>query len=146
MYQELIDYKEKNRLTYSELIEQMRLYNNLPVQEATVRGWLDQDSHIVGPRNKESFEIIGCVTGNEDLKNNPEIYHAACAVVRKIRKRLMDDLATQILKDISSCINSTENKMNMEEVTDYVEVLEVESVIHINQEMASNLVNKPLEI
>ena len=77
--------------------------NGVNVQETTVRGWLDEDSHTVGPRHEDSIQQIALLTEDIEMFENAKIYHEACATIRRIRR----DILAQIGKNITVDLDST---------------------------------------
>ena len=67
--------------------------SGLKLNEMTVVNWLDEDNHIVGPRDLESIRIIGKYTGTKELENNAEEYHNACKRVIQIRKLILRNMS-----------------------------------------------------
>lgn len=55
-----------NNIPASEIAKEM-IKNGVSVQEITIRGWLDEDSHTVGPRKQESIEQIALLIEDEDM-------------------------------------------------------------------------------
>ena len=39
-------------------------------------------SHIVGPRDEDSFVAVALITGDKDISDDPQKYWNACSVIR----------------------------------------------------------------
>lgn len=75
------------------------LKDGATVHEQTVLNWLDEDSHTVGPRNVDSIRHIGNITGVDELKDNPEEIFEACREIRSIRRKILDQVGTAVVRD-----------------------------------------------
>ena len=82
--EELKAYKEINDLKSSELARRLRTYGS-SIDDVTVRTWLDDDAHIVGPRNIESIEQIAKLVGDDEMLADTELFFNACRIIRRIR-------------------------------------------------------------
>ncbi|SEA76684.1 hypothetical protein SAMN05216349_12738 [Oribacterium sp. KHPX15] len=143
----LIDYMQDNNLTPMKVVEEM-LNINVPVQEATIIRWLDEDAHIVGPRNIESFKAIGKLTGNSELQNNPELYFEACREVRSIRRRILGEIGRAIINKFSGAITSENSEFSevYEKINSLAEVLQIDRITPIETVLPLNVSNRPINL
>ena len=119
------------------------------VQEMTVRQWISEDSHIVGPRNETTIQHIAELTKNPYLLENPLEYFEACRMVRKARKeilKLIGEAITEKLKGtiprgnkILGEIYENVDKLSTALEIDQISVLEEQFVVPVR------LANKPVE-
>ena len=143
----LREYKEVNGLSYRDITVKLRELGS-SLQEVSVRQWLVEDSHIVGPRDEKTMEYIALLTQDTYLMNGVSEYHGACRHVRHERR--------EILKLIAKAINDKlmgftppegsvlevvyENVEKLSETRELEAISELEESIYIG----INLVNKPI--
>lgn len=66
------------------------------MQEVTIRQWLVEDSHIVGPRNEQTLEYIAALTQDPYLLADAHGFFISCAEVRHDRRKILDLIAKAI--------------------------------------------------
>lgn len=88
-------YASDRQLTAADIAERMKATGST-VHEVTVRNWMDEESHLVGPRNKSSFEHIAKLTGDQELRDHVDDYFEACKIIRERRIKLLHELGAQI--------------------------------------------------
>ena len=89
-------YKFENGLKHRDIAKKLRdLGSN--IEASSVRQWLADESHIVGPREEKMLIAIANLTQDEQLLSDTGLYFDACKTIRSTRR--------QILKMISSAIN-----------------------------------------
>lgn len=81
-------YISDQKITYRQLAERMREFGK-GKHEATLRTWLNEDAHIVGPRDEESFYEIALLTEDDKMLESPEIFRDACDEIRSLRIRIL---------------------------------------------------------
>ena len=89
--QVLRDFASINQFSAADIAAKMQ-----SVHEMTVKNWLDEESHIVGPRDKSSLTKIADLTGDEDLSLHANEYFDACKLVRERRIKLLHELGSHI--------------------------------------------------
>ena len=67
----------------------------------TVRQWLDIQSHIVGPKERDRFKYIGKVMGNTEIENDYLKYAEATSTIRSIRIKILKLIENAVVADIS---------------------------------------------
>ena len=67
----------------------------------TVRQWLDIQSHIVGPKERDRFKYIGKVLGNTEIENEYLKYAEATSTIRSIRIKILKLIENAVVADIS---------------------------------------------
>lgn len=140
-------YKTQGGYTYSDVAKKLRKAGS-SLQESTVRSWLVEDSHIVGPKYAETMGYIAKVTQDVKILSDTDGYFTACKIVRRERGK--------ILELIGKAINSKLSGHNPQEgsvlevvynnVDNLSETLELENVIKLPESVnvGINLVNKPI--
>lgn len=144
--QNLHDFVIDNNMTVRQLYK-LPDEINLNVTEATIRMWLDEDTHIVGPREIESIQKIAILTNDDEMFQNAVQYYEACAEVRKLRRNIMDKMAQAIMDKL---INKTSNsdliaKTVYDRVDSLSQLLEIETIVPYEKEVPIHLTNRPLE-
>ncbi len=143
----LIDYMNSTGTSAKKIAETM-IKNGVSVQEITIRGWLDEDSHTVGPRHLDSIQQIALIAGDDQLFDNAEVIFTACAAVRKVRRRILDAIAQAILGSITGGDSKRDPivKAVSEQVKDLAVILQVESISFVNESVPINMTNHPVNI
>lgn len=144
--QNLHDFVIDNKMTVRQLYK-LPKERNLNVTEATIRMWMDEDSHIVGPREIESIQRVAILTNDDEMFQNAGQYYEACAEVRKLRRNIMDKMAQAIMDKL---INKTSNsdliaKTVYDRVDNLSQLLEIETIVPYEKEVPIHMTNKPLE-
>ena len=91
----LRDFSRDRQLTAADIAERMKATGST-IHEVTVRNWMDEESHLVGPRDKSSFEHIAKLTSDEELRQHINDYFEACKIIRERRVKLLHELGAQI--------------------------------------------------
>jgi len=142
--EKLREYMYINLLTYQELIERLR-HVGCTKHYATVRSWLVEESHIVGPRDLGDYEAISRLV---QLEESPADIKKSCDEIRSLRMRILDLLGKAIIRGMF-----TDNKDRLSElVYEKAENLtQIEQITSINDSVAEvrlpvYLINKPCDI
>ena len=161
--------KDENIKTAAELIETWKnelrfikqykanTYSNMSrlferagknVSSAAIRGWIDLDSHIVGPRDASSYQYIGKVIKNDDLISNPEKYEHASAIIRKLRTDILKIIERVVVADING-VRFTEEGLTedvIERIRETAVIKRIERIEKIDAfKIQINRTNRPLE-
>ncbi len=141
----LREYKEENRLRSSDIADRM-IANGVNVQPATIRIWLDEDAHTVGPREKASLEQIAYLVGDSDMLDNAETHVEAIKVVRKVRRDILGYIGEAIIDKLSG--KQPEKNTVMSYIYNRIDslavVLRLESIVTVDREIPFNSTNRPL--
>lgn len=145
--QVLREYKQAKGLSFRGLTHELQKYGS-SLQEVTIRQWLDEESHIVGPRNENSMVSIAKTTQDEALLADPKGYFEACRIVRHYRREILGLIAKAISDKLSNKV--PEPGSVFEVVYDHVEnlseTMELENVYELDEaaSISSGLVNRPI--
>jgi len=125
-------YMEANTLSFKDLARIMMSFGHSR-HEVTIRSWLDEASHIVGPRDVESFQIIAQITGDQQMLNSADDFCEACNYIRSTRVRILKYLGRFIINSISRSSESTDELFSSVagEVADLAVTLQVASVVDV---------------
>ncbi len=143
----LREYMNKERLTENEVWIRMK-EKGIGVTEQTIRNWLDEDSHTVGPRDKESVRKIAILTEDYEMLDNVDLYYDAIRIIRKARYRILTEIGKVIRNKLSGKNISTDSISNFvyEKVDSSAKILRIERISEIDEEVPFYLTNKPLHI
>lgn len=143
----LVDYLHANKLSPGEVSARMK-QNGITVSEITIRTWLDENAHIVGPREIESIKQIGILVGDGDLIKNAEAYHTACKTIRRVRLMILKEIGKAIIAKLEG--KKPEQATIMSDIFDRIDslarILRIESIAPIKQAVPFNLTNRPIEV
>lgn len=143
--EKLREYKETHRLRSSEIAEKM-IANGVTVQDVTIRNWLDEDAHIVGPMKIESLEQIAYLIGDEEMLENVEKHFEAIKTIRKVRRQILGYIGEAIIDKLSGRMPKDDTIMAYiyDRIESLAVVLRLESIMKIDREIPFNSANRPL--
>lgn len=143
----LREYQSKYGLKYSDLVRELKKYG-VSVNYATIREWLTEDSHVIGPQKVEIIEAIAKMTRDPYLLESPKDYFEACRYVRSERRTILK-LIGEAINDKLRGLEPKEGSdleivfRNVEKITRterLEEISEIEEKVYVN----SFLVNRPI--
>jgi len=143
----LKDYKIIHGLSYRDIAKMLQKLGS-EIQEVTVRQWLIEESHVVGPRDEDTLLRIAELTRDSRLLANTHDYFEACRIVRRYRKKILDLIGKVIVDKL--CGNRPAIDSVLEIVYDNVEnlseILELDTISLLDEPMMVpvNLINKPI--
>ena len=143
----LREYKEVNGFTYRKVAQKMSEAGS-KMQEVTIRQWLIEDSHIVGPRNERTMEFIAAVTQDPHLLADPHGFFTACSAVRHDRRKILDLIAKAINDKLSGNLPPEGSVLSIvyDNVDSLSETMELEYISELTESVniSVNLVNTPI--
>lgn len=143
----LREYKETNGFTYRKVAQKMREAGS-SMQEVTIRQWLINDSHIVGPRKERTMEYIAIVTQDPHLLADTHGFFEACGAVRHDRRKILELIAKAINDKLSGNIPEKGSVLSIvyDNVDSLSETLELEYITELDESVNINinLVNTPI--
>lgn len=145
--QVLRDYMHQERLPAKTIAEKM-IENGASVQEITIRGWMDEDSHTIGPRNADSIKQIALLVENEEMYSNSDKYYKACSVIRKIRRKILKWIGEAIIDKLSGREPEagTVKADIYNRIDSVAQILCLESITPIEQTIPMHLTNRPVNL
>ena len=145
--QALRDYMMDNGIPVKEIASTM-VKNGVNVQEITIRGWLDEDSHTVGPRHEDSIEQIALLVEDNDMFENARVYHEACATIRRIRRDILTQIGKAIIDKLSGREPAAGTIMSdiYERIGSIAQILRLESITRIERNVPMNMTNRPINM
>lgn len=114
--------------------------------EVTIRSWLNEETHIVGPRDEDSFVAIALITDDKDISDNPRKYWTACGVIRSIRVRILKYIGMNIINSMGRKRKQVDELLTnvIGDVSELASILRIESIVEpTNLNMPANFVNRP---
>jgi hypothetical protein len=140
-------YKDMHSLSYGELAARMRKVGS-SLQEVSIRQWLIEESHIVGPRDESTLEHIAKLTQDKYLLSNVRDCFTACGTVRRQRKKILELIGKAITDKLGGRIppKGSELEFIFDNVKKLSVSLELESISLLDSPIAVpiNLINKPI--
>ena len=146
---ELIRYMQTNGYTPKNIAEKM-IANQISVQEATIRNWLDDDFRMIGPQQSQSIMHIAWLLEDKDMFDRYTDYFEACNTIRKIRKEIRKAIGNAIVNKYKGIL--PEKGTFLAEIFDRVEslavLLKVETITATGTtySVPANMTNRPLII
>ncbi|MEI7884382.1 MAG: DrmE family protein [Clostridia bacterium] len=103
--------------------------------EVTIRSWLDEDSHIVGPIEEDSFTHMANLIKDEEMLADPIEFCNACKVIRKVRVRILKLIALSIINKLRGQLpkNDILFETVFDKVDDLAELLQLETITELEQ-------------
>lgn len=145
--QALQEYMRENNIPAGEIAKQM-IKNGVSVQEITIRGWLDDDSHTVGPRKQESIEQIALLIEDEDMLEHADQYFEACGTVRRIRREILGWIGDAIIDKLSGR-TPLPGKVNADiyaRIDSVAQILRLDTISFVDRSVPMNLTNRPISL
>jgi len=143
----LREYKENNDLSYRDLAKSLQSLG-LSIQEVSVRQWLIEESHIVGPREENTLLQIANLTQDPFLLKDTSAYFKACEIVRRQRKSILKLIGRAIVDKLSGHVPQEDELLdfiygNVEKLS---ETLELESISILDKSIPVpvNFTNRPI--
>lgn len=129
-------------------ISRMFKQNNCNMTPQTIRQWIDEQSHIVGPKEKEKFMHIGKVIADSEMEDNYLIYAEATSKIRSIRIKILKLIESAVVADING-VNYDEDGMfkdTIERIREIAVIKQLERIEVIDSfKIQINRANRPIE-
>ncbi|WP_028550010.1 DrmE family protein [Paenibacillus sp. UNC451MF] len=142
----LKEYIYQHGLSYKNLSD--KLYEiGKGKHETTLRSWLDEDSHIVGPRDSESYYAIAILTDDPEMLTDPDSFREASKQVRSMRVRILRFIASEIIKKYGRTDNSSGELFTdlWDDIAKMSMLLQIESIVEVeNISIPAHLANRPI--
>lgn len=144
----LRDFKRNNDLSFRAVAKELRKLG-CSLQEVTIRQWLVDGSHIVGPQDETVMKMIGQLTQDTQIMEDSHGFFEACREIRRYRREILKFIGQAINDKLSNKAPSPGSAFeivfdNVEKLTEKMElenICELEKTENVN----INLVNRPIE-
>ena len=143
----LIDYMKRTGSSAKEIADEM-ISNGVSVQEITIRGWLDEESHTVRPQRLDSIQQIALIAGNDELFDGAEVCFDAGGQIYKLRRQILRVIGQAILGEVTgkSDVIGTMTEAIANRIKDAAVTLQIETITFVNDEVPINTTNRPITI
>lgn len=143
----LREYKRKHGFTYRDVSRELQKLGS-SLQEVSVRQWLIEESHIVGPRDEETLRQIATLTQDSYLLRDVRSYFEACRIVRHQRKEILELIGNAITDKLSGHKPPIGSVLEVvyDNVESLSETLELDGISLLKEPVTVpiNLINKPI--
>lgn len=140
------NYRYEHGIKYTQL-SKMFTAAGYKAQPQVIRSWLDEQSHIVGPKQEDTFNYIQKVFGEECLPEPFSEYAIATKQIRSARVKILKLIEKAVISDNIEFDDSTDMYDGLKERIQ--EIAMVKQIDHIETiepfEIAGYRANKPLE-
>lgn len=143
----LIDYMKRTGSSAKTIADEM-ISNGVRVQEITIRGWLDEETHTVRPQKLDSIQQIALIAGNDELFDSAELCFDAGGEIYKIRRQILKVIGQAILGEVTgnSSLTGTMQKAVADRIKDAAVTLQIETITFVDDEVPVNTTNRPITI
>ena len=140
-------YKDRKGMSYSELALRLEDYGT-SLKEASIRQWLVEEAHIIGPQKQSTIESIASITKDPFLLSDTQSYFEACGRVRSTRRRILDTIAEAIKAQLGGACPTVDPLLAIvsNNVMHLSETMELEDIHPLDEVFSakSSLVNRPI--
>ena len=143
----LIDYMKRSGSSAKAIADEM-ISNGVSVQEITIRGWLDEESHTVRPQKLDSIQQIALIAGNDELFDSAEACFDAGGKIYKIRRQILKAIGQAILGEVTgnSELTGTMTTAVADRIKDAAVMLQIETITFVDDKVPINTTNRPITI
>lgn len=144
----LEDYRKKNNLSYKMLSKNMAEHGAFK-HEVTIRSWYDEDQHITGSKDDETYIAIAKMSGDLDMQIDPTVYRKACDSIRKIRIGILKLIAKTIINKFKGQLTYDDSMAQIvsNNIDNLALMVQLESITQVeNAKAPINMVNKPIKV
>ena len=143
----LIDYMKQTGSNVKSIADEM-IANGVSVQEITIRGWLDEESHTVRPQRIDSIQQIALIAGNDELFDHAEDCFDAGGKIYKIRRQILKAIGQAILGEVTGNNEaaSTMTATVADKIKDAAVTLQIEAITFVDDKVPINTTNRPITI
>ena len=144
---DLSAYMERTGKTPQRIAEEM-IANGTGVQPGTIKNWLNEDTHTVGPQKPENLEQIALLTDDTEMFDHATDYFEACRYIRTVRKSILKELGAAIIRKLEG--ENVTGKLIPLEVQERLDtlavILRIESIVKTDKTVPAYMTNRPLDL
>ena len=143
----LVDYMKQTESSAKSIADEM-IANGVNVQEITIRGWLDEESHTVRPRELDSIQQIALIAGNDELFDHAGECFEAGREIYKFRRQILKAIGQAILGEVTgnNAVTSTMAAAVADRIKDAAVTLQIETITFMDDKVPINTINRPITI
>mgnify|MGYP007012348992 CR=1 FL=1 len=146
--QKFFEYKEKYDLSFQDLSHKMTEYGT-PKHEVTLRTWLNEESHIVGPREQDAFHQIALICDDEEMLANPESFHEASNTIRSLRIKILKLIGQGVIRSFQDVPDENDILMDIikDELSELSQIVQIEAISNVSDiQISASCVNRPYSL
>lgn len=146
--QKLFEYKEEHGLSFQDLSRKMTEYGT-PKHEVTLRTWLNEESHVVGPREQDAFYQIALICDDEEMLADPESFHEASNTIRSLRMRILKLIGQSVIRSFQDSPGENDDLMNIvKDGLSYLsQIVQIETISNVSDvQIPVNYANRPYSL
>lgn len=143
----LIDYMNRTGNSAKSIAEEM-ISNGVSVQEITIRGWLDEESHTVRPQKLDSIRQIALIAENDELFDTAEVCFNAGGQIYKVRRQILKAIGQAILGEVTgnSDVADAMTEAVADKIRDAAVTLQIETITFVDDQVPINTTNRPITV
>lgn len=143
----LKEYKINNGIKHREIARRLKeLGTN--IMASSVRQWLAEESHIIGPQQEKTIEAIAKLTGDDYLLSNSHSIFEACRTIRSTRRKILKMISDVINNKLSGNIPPAGSDLEIvyQNVDKLAETMELEYLTPVDNDYTLQIgfVNRPI--
>jgi len=142
------EYVTKSQLSLKSISEQMANYGQ-PKHEVTLRSWLSDECHTVGPRELDTFYQLALICDDKEMQKDPESFFAACNAIRSLRIRILELIGVSIVNNFNANGQSKDylSRLVAEKVSSISQVIQIDSIKSVTSiKVPAHLTNRPFVV
>lgn len=135
-----------NGLSFKDISKQMSSYGKAK-HEVTLRSWINDESHIVGPRDVDSFYQIALICNDEEMLSDPDSFWEACDIIRSLRIKVLRLIGKSIIRSFQGIQNESDELLSIvkEKVEELSHVIQIEAIADVTGvKVPVYLANRPI--
>ena len=143
----LREYKKVQNFSYRDIAKKLQQLGS-SLQEVSIRQWIIEESHIVGPREEKTLAQIAKLTKDSYLLGDTHGYFEACRIVRRQRKEILELIGKAITDKLRGREPPKGSMLEVvyDNVENLSETLELENISLLEEpvNVPINIINKPI--
>lgn len=140
-------YKLINGIKHREIARRLKELG-INIKVSSVRQWLAEESHIIGPQQEKTIEAIAKLTMDEYLLTESLSVFEACRTVRSTRRQILNMISDAINDKLSGNIPPADSDLEIvyQNVDKLAETMELEYLTQVENEYTLQIgfVNRPI--
>nr|WP_027871576.1 DrmE family protein [[Eubacterium] cellulosolvens] len=146
--EELRQFKWKYNYTYQNLSNELKK-RGFPITMAGIRGWIDEESHVVGPNKEEAFLHIARLVHDQEMEKNYHDYFSATKIVRTYRTKILKLIQKAVVADMNGDVYEEDGLFHdiIPKIKEVSLVKQIEEINDVKEKIfvAPNRANRPIE-
>ncbi len=143
----LKEYKLINGIKHREIARRLKELG-INIMASSVRQWLAEESHIIGPQQEKTIEAIAKLAMDEYLLTESHSVFEACRTIRSTRRQILNMISYAINDKLSGNIPPAGSDLEIvyQNVDKLAETMELEHLAPVDNEYSLQIgfVNRPI--